>query len=51
MERLSTLLDARSLSGGGEACRRMADGLVARVNQLRPRRDARTDRPKAAPAG
>ncbi|MGJ7507368.1 DUF7379 domain-containing protein [Variovorax sp. GT1P44] len=51
MEMLSILFDARFLTGGGEGYRRMADGLVALVNQLRPGRDARTDRPKAAPPG
>lgn len=47
MEMLSTLFDARFLMGSGEGYRRMADGLVALVSQLRPGRDARGDRPKA----
>lgn len=51
LEMLSTLFDARFLMGSGAAYQRMADGLVALVIQLRPGRDARGDRPKAALPG
>ena len=51
LEMLSTLFDARFLMGAGEGYRRMADGLVALVSQLRPGRDARSDRPAAALPG
>ncbi|MEJ8811013.1 CHAT domain-containing protein [Variovorax ureilyticus] len=51
LDMLSILFDARFLTGGGEACRRMADRLVALIQQLRPARRVRPDRPKTPLAG
>ncbi|WP_172843936.1 CHAT domain-containing protein [Variovorax sp. HW608] len=51
LDMLSILFDARFLTGGGEAYRRMADRLVALIQQLRPARTARADRPKTPFAG
>ncbi|MDM0024511.1 CHAT domain-containing protein [Variovorax saccharolyticus] len=51
LEMLATLFDARFLMGDGEGYKRMADGLLALVGQLRPGRETRPDRPEApAPA-
>jgi hypothetical protein len=46
LDMLSILFDARFLTGGGEAYRRMGDRLVALIRQLRPARAVRADRPK-----
>jgi CHAT domain-containing protein len=51
LEMLATLFDARFLMGDGAGYKRMADGLLALVGQLRPGRETRADRPEApAPA-
>ena len=44
---LATLFDARFLMGDGAGYKRMADGLLALVGQLRPGRETRADRPEA----
>ncbi|MBB3179225.1 CHAT domain-containing protein [Variovorax sp. Sphag1AA] len=51
LDMLSILFDARFLTGAGDACRHMADRLVALIQQLRPARTVRADRPKTPLAG